>query len=384
MADQDFNIKVVTTADTSGIKQTSAEFEKLKQQAEKARQDAGAAALFARVPPGGSAQSQGTPGDPVNTNLTRGFISAAGFGYIVARVINGIAEETNKVTAELDKQGEHLVDLSQKWTDMAKAATSSEDIAKIAASGAKEIDELGKAIIKAANPDVSIGATIVDNLVKRFMNLGKETEDAMGPNEELAQALLQGLAQDQQAMIELNAHAIELGRTFEDSFAKRQAEPLADALADVAKEMDKAKTEQDALTGAMLRTKGGIDRYNELSSTLANLTRQTDLLTAADVRRQRQAEAADKARAKAAAAEDSFIKGAVGTADPNVQRVLQNEEAARRAQAEGRGNEADAFTKTAEAFKRGLGPSQLEELAGLESAIQKMDGTLTQILNQFR
>ncbi len=384
MPDQDFNIKVITTADTTGLRQTRDEIEKTNQAAQKARQDAGAAALFARVPPGGAQPGATTPAENAPANLTRGFISAAGFGYIVARVINGIAEETNKVTAELDKQGGHLVDLEHKWTDMAKAATSSEDIAKIAASGTKEIEALGKAITKAANPDVSIGASIVDNLVKRFKNLGRETEDALGPNEELAQALLQGLALDQQAMIDLNARAIELGRTFQASFEKRQAEPLADALSEVADEMAKAKNEQDALTGSMLKTQGGIERYNQLAVTLANLTRQTDLLTQADGRRQRQAEAADKARAKAAADEDSFIKGAVKGADPNVQRVLQNEEAARQAQAAGRGNEADAFTKTAEAFKRGLGPSQLEELAGLETAIQNMDGTLTQILNQFR
>src|SRR5258708_27890669 len=102
MADQDFKIKVVTTADTSGIRQVSAGLTQIQQQ-----QKAAAEQAKSCVP-----------------NFNASFASGAGFGYIVARVITGIAQETIKVTEELDKQGEHLVDLSQKWTEMAKAATS--------------------------------------------------------------------------------------------------------------------------------------------------------------------------------------------------------------------------------------------------------------------
>ncbi len=362
MADQDFKIKVVTTADTSGIRQTSADLDKLQRQqatfTETARREAAAKAST----PAGERTEQ------VGASLTRSFTAAAGFGYIVAQVINGITKETNKVTEELDKQGAHLVDLSHKWTEMAQAATSAEDIAKIAASGTKEIDALGKAIIKSATPDFSLGQTIVDNLVKRFKNLGRETEDALGPNEELANALFEGLQRDQQQLIEMNARAIELGRTFEKSFEKRQAESLADAIAEIGSEMAKAKNEQDALTGAMLRTKGGIDRYNELAQTIANLTRQTDLLTAADAKRQRQAEASAKAAEKEASEKRKFQESALETSSPQAKAILAQEEAAKRARAQGDEISAAQFEKSAEAFKRGATPEQLAEAEQLSKA----------------
>ncbi len=362
MADQDFNIKVVTTADTTGIRQTSAGFKQIQQDQEKASQSAA----------------------QLVSSQARGFIGAGSFGYIVARVINGIAEETNKVTAELDKQGAHLVELSQKWTDMAKAATSSEDVAKIAASGAKEIEALGKAITNAATPDFSIGQTVVDNLIKRFMNLGRETEDALGPNEELAKALFDGLALDQQKLIEINANAIELGRTFQKAFEKRQAEPLADALAEVADEMAKAKNEQDALTGAMLKTQAGIDQYNKLSVTLGNLTRQTDLLTASDSRRQRQAEATARAAEKKASDQRQFEQSALESASPQAKAILRNEEAARQARAAGDERSADLFQKSAEQFRRSASPDQQSEALQLGKLLQDGNTILSQILAQFR
>ena len=58
MAEQDFNIKVITTADTTGIKQTSVELDKLRQQqatfAETARRQAAAAAAVKPAPQGGT------------------------------------------------------------------------------------------------------------------------------------------------------------------------------------------------------------------------------------------------------------------------------------------------------------------------------------------
>ncbi len=360
MADQDFNIKVVTTADTTGIQKTSAGFKQIQQDEAKANESAGQLA----------------------SSQTRGFISASGFGYIVARVINGIAEETNKVTAELDKQGAHVVELGQKWADMARAATSAEDVAKIAASGAKEIDALGKAITKAATPDFSVGQTVVDSLVKAFKN----TKDAMGPNEQLAEELFKGLQQDQQQLIAMNARAIELGRTFQAAFDKRQAEPLADALTEVADEMAKAKKEQDGLTGAMLRTKGGIDRYNELAVILANLTRQTDLLTQADTRRQRQAEAANKAAEKELSAKRDFETKALESSSPQAQAILRNEEAARRARASGDERGADLFQKTADQLFRSATPNQRAEVEQLRKSevVKELQGLRQDLKDIFR
>ncbi len=354
MPDQDFNIKVVTTADTTGIRQTEAELKKLQQQqatfAETARRQA------ATTPSEQAAQT--------GSNLTRSFSAAAGFGYIVARVINGIAEETNKVTAELDKQGGHLVDLAHKWTDMAKSATNAEDIGKIAASGVKELDAMTASINKANQAELTLGQSMVDTLVKAFKN----TKDAIGPNEELQNNLVQGLAQIKQQMILQQKEAIELGREYEKTFEENKAKPLRDALEGLSKDIREAKAEQDKLN---VSTEGGINRYNELAKKVANSRDQIDKLARADQDRQAADKAREKAAAKNAEDEQSFIKGAVGTSSPQVQRALQQEEAARQAEAVGDSRGADMFRRSSEAFQRGMTGDQQSEFEQLKTAIEQ-------------
>ncbi len=167
------------------------------------------------------------------------------------------------------------------------------------------------------------------------------------------------------------------------SLRRTATEPLEDSLTRLQHDLAVLKTEQSLLN---LPSQG--DEWKRLNGEISKTEGQINRVTSALERQKDQsdkaAEAADKAARKRGQDEQSFIKGAVATADPNVQRVLQNEEAARRAQAAGRGIDADMFTRSAEAFKRGLGPSQLEELAGLETAVQQMNTTLGQILEEFR
>ncbi len=380
MADQDFNIKVVTTADTSGLVKTREEIQKVREAAEKARQDAGAKALFAAEDKAKGPTPSTAPAEQAGSSLTRAFTAAAGFGYIVARVINGIAEETNKVTVELDKQGEHVVDLGKKWADMARAATSTEDIAKIAASGVKEIDSLTSSINKANQAELTLGQSMVDTLVKAFKN----TKDAIGPNEELQNNLVLGLALIKQEAIAVQAESIELARKNEAAFDANKAKPLADALSDISQKMYEAKNAQDALTREMLKTEGGIKEYDRLSKVLANLTQQTDLLTQADAKRQRQAEAANKAAEKELSEKRKFEASALESASPQAKRILENEEAARRARAAGDERSADLFQRSAEQFRKSASPDQQSEASQLGKLLADGNIILNQLLAVWR
>ncbi len=286
MADQDFNIKVVTTADTTGIRQTDAELTKLQRQqatfAETARRQAAAAAT----------QAKATPAE-ATVGLTG---TAIGVGTIIT-VLTSAINKWKEFNAEQDR-----------WVD---------------------------GMIKAAEKAHALGESIV-------------------------------------AMQDAAISARRVG-----------TEPLEQSFIRLQQEIIRLKTEQSLLNlpeqGEEWKKLNG-----EINVNQAQLRGVTSALQQQAAAAEKAAEAADKAARKKGQEEQSFIQGAVGGADVNVQRVLQNEEAARRAQAEGRGIEADKFTKSAEAFERGLGPSQKEELAGLKAAIQKMDGTLTQILSQFK
>ncbi len=128
MADQDFNIKVVTTADTSGIRQTSAELDKLKQQqatfAETARRQAAAAAAAAAV----------APPTPISAGPTGATGAALGIGVIVTvltsawRQIKEFSDEQNKWVDGMIKAAEKSRELGLAVSDMLDAMKSSERI----------------------------------------------------------------------------------------------------------------------------------------------------------------------------------------------------------------------------------------------------------------
>ncbi len=122
MADQDFNIKVVTTADTTGIRQTSSELDKLKQQqatfAETARRQAAAAAAKPTEPLGGG-----------------GFTgTAVGLGTIVTLLTAALSkwkqfnDEQDKWVEGMIKSQEKSRELGLSVADMLDAMKSAERI----------------------------------------------------------------------------------------------------------------------------------------------------------------------------------------------------------------------------------------------------------------
>lgn len=133
MADQDFNIKVVTTADTTGLKQTRAEMEALRQQSEKIKQDAGAAALFARIPPGGTPP---VPGGGVggSAGLTG---TAVGIGTIVTLLTVAI-NKWKAFNDELDRSVDKMIQSEEKMRALGESIIDMQDKARNAARTATE------------------------------------------------------------------------------------------------------------------------------------------------------------------------------------------------------------------------------------------------------
>ncbi len=267
MADQDFNIKVVTTADTSGLVKTREEIQRVREAAEKARQDAGAKALFAReaaaplTAPNQAAENAGLAG------------TAIGLGTIVTLLTTGI-RQWKAFNAEQDR-----------WVDGAIKA-------------AEKARELGESILEIQDKARNAARVGVEPLYESFIRL-------------------------QQEIIRL-------------------------------------KTEQ-----SLLNLPGQGEEWKKLN---AEVSADQALLRGVTSELQKQAAEREKAAEKKAREEESFIKGAVETASPQVQLTLQKEAAARAASEAGQGAAADMFTRSAEALKRGMTAGQREEYEGLSGS----------------
>ncbi len=127
MADQDFNIKVVTTADTSGLRQTRDEIEKTRQAAEKARQDVGAANLFARIPPKG-----GAPTEPIEKEGSGLTGTAVGLGTIVTLLTTAL-NKWKDFNAEQDRWVDGMIKAEEKARSLGLAIVDMQDKARSAA-----------------------------------------------------------------------------------------------------------------------------------------------------------------------------------------------------------------------------------------------------------
>ncbi len=122
MADQDFNIKVVTTADTSGLRQTREEIERVRQAAEKARQDAGAKALFAR-------ESATAPIAPTQEAGLTG--TAIGLGTIVT-LLTASLSKWREFNAEQDKWVDGMIKSQEKSRELGLSVADMLDAMKSA------------------------------------------------------------------------------------------------------------------------------------------------------------------------------------------------------------------------------------------------------------
>ncbi len=264
MNDQDFNIKVVTTADTSGLVKTREEIQRVREAAEKARQDAGAKALFAReaaaplTAPTQAAENAGLAG------------TAIGLGTIVTLLTTGI-RQWKAFNAEQDR-----------WVDGAIKA-------------AEKARELGESILEIQDKARNAARVGVEPLYESFIRL-------------------------QQEIIRLN-------------------------------------TEQ-----SLLNLPGQGEEWKKLN---AEVSADQALLRGVTSELQKQAAEKEKAAEKERKEAAGFAKAALETASPQVQLTLEKEEAARRAQEAGRSTQADMFTRSAEALKRGMTQGQREEYEGL-------------------
>ncbi len=276
MADQDFNIKVVTTADTTGINQVDAGLDKI------ARRQAEAEAKWARSPI--NPKNQTAAGGGGIASLGGGPIPPGGGGGTAGGGLTGTAVGLGTIVTLLTRA------LSQ-WKEFNA-----------------EQDRWVDGMIKAEEKARSLGLAIVD---------------------------MQDKAR---------------------SAARIDFEPLEQSFTRLAHDAAVLKTEIQ-----LAFESGNYEDVKKLQSDLnivdAQLKRVTDSLAKQKAEAQKAAQSELEKRVPGLKPEDQ-----VKEADAQTQRILQNEQAAAKARAEGNDKDAEMFQRSADQYKASATPKQLADL----------------------
>ncbi len=315
MADQDFNIKVVTTADTSGLRQTSVSMSELQKQIQAQNV---------------AAQQMGYQLGQALRVVAGGALIAGGYKFVSQ--LHEAATQIEKISASLDKEGAQIVSNAQKMSEMSKFAQDNADIIKIAESSLKGVESAQARMIEESGKELTVWQKISDIWATGFKDKGP-----------IAQAQELAKAQAAQNFEIARQSAIQAIASAKINEARRANQTYEETV----KELNDRIREQQALANTHWQQQD-IQSYLSAASAVEKYTKQLEDLKAAH----------DKAV--------SETGKKIAAADPQVQAILKQDEAARVAQQEGRSQDAELFTKSAEAFKRGATPQQLEQVKKAE------------------
>lgn len=317
MPDQDFNIKVVTTADTSGLLQTKAQMEALAQQMKSAEQVGFQLGQALRVIAGGA-------------------VIAGGYKFVSD--LNSAAASIEKISVELGKQGNQIVINAQKFAEMAKFAQDNADVIKVGEGALKGVEQAHEKLLEAAGKELTTWQKIQDVWTSGF-DLFKR-----GVPRPQADALK--IEQD------IRAQNLEMARTA--------------AIMDItAAKTEVVKRANETLDQTIARLTARMKEQETLSAThWAQKDIESYLATASAAEKYRQE--IEKLNAEKAKATQQTGKN-IEAADPQVKAVLMNEEAARVAREQGRDRDAELFQRSADRFKQSATPGQRDQIQKAEA-----------------
>ncbi len=343
MADQDFNIKVVTTADTTGLRQTTDEIKKLRQESLRS--------ALTPVPAGLTGQPAGIrsparPGqyplpteedsriaDRIGHGFERMALHAAGIGAIYAAInaIKQTAADIEKVTESLDKQGELLVENSRHMIAQAKFAADDTDVLKIAEEALKNIATQHKTVDELQKKELTVAQSVADAYERQLAALyGHVT---VGQNQARLDKQREEAIRSEEAARRTGIGAVRAGE-----LEKERVSALSTA--DAIDRLNQKIKEEQALQIAAYN-KADIQGYVERGQAIQQYIKQREPL----LRKQQKEQ------------ETAYDK-----ASPQARAILENEKRAREAREKGDEKSADQFQKTADQFRESALPSDLKSL----------------------
>ncbi len=327
MADQDFNIKVVTSADLSGINQTEAGLKRLSideanrlgriaserrsslrealtpvpaglggtaSSLEEEMEKVGPSALFAGVNIAKARQEatflvrELATGVPTTRTLSSLLGSlgpylalAAGAGFALNRAIVANANRQVELTHELDIQLTKLTEVQQKWTAIGHAVTSPEDIVKLTSAIIPTLDEAGAKFREFQNAGISWVKELSDLFTAGIPGAGRIFAN-------LFQEQSSRLVENQQRLRESASAAARVGEETLKAFDAKRVEPLSQAIDELTKKINEQRTLQKQVGT------DNIESYNAIGRTIENYKNQLSAI----IRLQAQERALAEASAK--------------------------------------------------------------------------------------
>ncbi len=344
MADQDFNINIRTIADTTGITLTKTQLEAFNRSIAAGETQRVAAQLAAQnsyydatSKSFKSLEAQQEAATPKQSHLlgpgrSLNLIAHAAIyaaGYELVRSFRAAANEIEKISGELDKQGAQIVENAQKFSEEAKFATSTADVIKIGEGALKGVEAAHKNLLDVSARELSVWQKIADIWAAGFKDKGP-----------IAQALelQQAQAQQNYQMERNNAiHEITAAQRTKDNLATRgYAEKVEYLTGKIKEQEDTQKRVGVSNIEDYLKAGKEADNYRQILEGV-NSERRKELAGAGD----------------------------------RTKQILKNEELAREARKYGREDQAAALDIGAQVLKQGATAQEMAEykrLSGQEEA----------------
>lgn len=316
MAEQDFDIKIRTTADATGIKQTEAGLSNLSQVG-------GALGL-----------------------------SAVGVGLALNKIIRDYGESQLKIAQELDKQLSTLTALAHKWSDIAQAADSAADVQKLGQAGVSAIQAAEAEFNKFQNSTTAWWKQLTDSIIK-------------GPTfgatifEKLDNEQSSRLAENVQRTREAAIAATRQAEAYKEAFDKRKAGDLGQAVDELNSKIRDLQVTQKAV---------GIDNIESYVA----LGRQVEIYKG---QLQEIIKLQEKSRAGAERKYEQGRNELSGLPFPtNADAYFRNLDAAKRASDRGDSKAAEQLQKTADELRKFAGPESRRAIDELDKLRQQATG----------
>lgn len=333
MADQDFKINVVTTANLSGIQQTGTALQNLSKQ-QLAQQQAVQAAAY-------------EVGRALRIALGGAVIAG---GYKFVSDLRAAAVSIEKLSAEMDKQGAQLVKNAQAMAELTKFATTNADVIKIAEGSLKSVEQTQKAMLDSAAEELTLWQKIQDVWAKGFRDTGPQAA-ALKLKQEMAAQNFEMARQ----------HALQDITVAKFMEAKRAAQTYSETISELNQKID----EQEKLAATHL-AQGDVQSY----------------LSSASAAEKYKAQLQDVTNTRNKSVDD--ISKKIDAADPNVKAVLMNEQAA--AAAEPGSRDQDLFQQSADQIKKSFSPEQQRQYTKIQGTEKKVgdQSEVIRILNELK
>ncbi len=327
MADQEFNIRVVTSADVAGIRQTEAALDAL-----------GLKIKSIRAVGGGGGGGDGTDvldkaAAKIEHGIFRTFVHAIGIGVVYELVgsLKKAGEEIEKVSDALNKQGEELVRHVQLYSEQARHAKDTDDVLKISSATLKDIETTQKTVNDLSQKELGYAATVSDYLQKQMF--ARQRMAGMGDyeaaqQENLKTAVSQALEARQRGMDEVIKAEKASNQTTEEHLGILNREI--------------ALEEKRKAAAAANVDPGG---YVKAANNLGILKKQLEEFIQLEIKEQ---------AVRAKQQEEAY-----GKASPQAKAILENEKRAKEARAAGDEKSAEQFQKTADQLRKSATPADL-------------------------